>query len=302
MVSINITNFRTPHLITSAKQKDSNCTKLSSKPTETDSFNKQERLTKNQKLGIGVVIFTTVALMTNAIINKHRRMNAIKQIPKELKTIFEELKSEQGESFINKAYSKLKTYMKLDGIAPEKICNSMTDNGSRIQGGFNPTLNIIEFSNEFFTKLPKFEQFALLAHELKHAEQTSKILRSGLIDEYAYAWAHSSIKRNINNPIDINFNMAYKDAVKNGKEEIFIKNVKEHIKNIMIKNHSETLKMPKFKKGSPEYSDAQRYIDATKKYSGIEDKDEYLNNPIEKEAYAWGGKLGKYFRAFFGDK
>lgn len=275
-----------------------------------DSFEKKG-LTKNQKLGIVATLIATGVLITNAIINKHNRTKAVKEIPAELKTIFEELRGEQGESFINKAYAKLKTYMKLDGIAPDTICQSNVDVVNiGMTGGFQPCTNKIGFSSNFFSIATREQQFELMAHELKHSEQMSKILRSGLIEEYADASAHSAVNSLINDPLNINFKTALDNAKANGKEKEFLEQCHNANKEVRLKdiyeNHKNTLNMPKFERGSQEYKDAKRYVEAQKNYTGSGilglATEEYLNNPLEVEAYAWGDKMAKYFRTFFGDK
>ena len=72
----------------------------------------------------------------------------------------------------------------------------------------------------------------------------------------------------------------------------------------MKESHKNRLNLPKYKKDSQEYKDAEKYIEATRNYTnldcfGVGSKD-YYNNPLEKEAYDFGDKMEKYFRDFFG--
>lgn len=273
-----------------------------------DTFEKSG-LTKKQKRNLIAAGTAIIVLIGAAIINKQRRAKAIKQIPEELRTIFRELKGEKGESFINKSYEKLRRYMKLDGIAPDKIIRTGADaNSFSVQGGFNPTLNTIGYSNGFFDNLGKAEQFSLLAHELKHAEQTSKIIRSGLMPEYAKAWGEQLVNSAQNDPLNFTFRMAHNNAKRNGKEAEFIEqcitNCTNETLTNMQKSHKNTLNLPKFPKGSAEYEDAKRYIDASREYKGLgflgTTSEEYYNNPLEQEAYGFGNKMKKYFNNFFG--
>lgn len=283
-------------------------TKPNDNRLQQDTF-KKSGLNKNQKRGLIAAGLATIILIGSVIVNKHNRAKRIKQIPEELRTIFKDLKGEKGEDFINKAYDKLKKYMKLDGIAPEKIEHLGTDkNCFYSQDGYNPTLNTIGYTDDFFTNLDKASQFSLIAHELKHAEQTAKIIQAGLLPEYAKAWAEQSIKNVRNNPLEISFNLAYREAVKQGKGKEFldnaIKNSTESIMSNMKESHKNRLNLPKYKKDSQEYKDAEKYIEATRNYTnldcfGVGSKD-YYNNPLEKEAYDFGDKMEKYFRDFFG--
>lgn len=283
-------------------------TKPNDNRLQQDTF-KKSGLNKNQKRGLITAGLATIILIGSVIVNKHNRAKRIKQIPEELRAIFNDLKGEKGENFINKAYQKLKNYMKLDGIAPEKIEHLGTDkNCFYSQDGYNPTLNTIGYTDDFFTNLDKASQFSLIAHELKHAEQTAKIIQAGLLPEYAKAWAEQSIKNVRNNPLEISFNLAYREAVKQGKGKEFLdnalKNSTESIMSNMKESHKNRLNLPKYKKDSQEYKDAEKYIEATRNYTnldclGVGSKD-YYNNPLEKEAYDFGDKMEKYFRDFFG--
>lgn len=307
MVS-NIQNLRFTNSVEIPQNKVQTQLRPKNSETQQDSFEKSG-LSKNQKRGLIAAGLATIILIGSVIVNKHNRAKRIKQIPEELRAIFKDLKSEKGEDFINKAYQKLKKYMKLDGIAPEKIEHLSTDkNCFYSQDGYNPTLNTIGYTDDFFTNLDKASQFSLIAHELKHAEQTAKIIRAGLLPEYAKAWAEQSIKNVRNNPLEISFNLAYREAVKQGKGKEFLdnalKNNTEYIMSNMKESHKNRLNLPKYKKDSQEYKDAEKYIEATRNYTnldcfGVGSKD-YYNNPLEKEAYDFGDKMEKYFRDFFG--
>lgn len=273
-----------------------------------DTFEKSG-LSKNQKRGLITVGLTAVLLIGSAIINKYNKAKRIKQIPEELRAIFKDLKGEEGKNFVNKAYDKLKQYMKLDGIAPDKIIHTGADKcETALQGGYQPTLNKIGYSDGFFDKIDKATQFSMLAHELKHAEQTTKIIRSGLLKEYARAWSEQTARATIHNPLNVDFNRAYNDAIKKGKGEEFlekcIQDATDTVSSLMKETHKNTLKLPKYPKDSPEYAEAQKYIEATKNYTPLDEKglgsEEYFNNPLEQEAYAFGDKMEKYYRDFFG--
>lgn len=271
---------------------------------EQDSFGKKEGLSKKKKVGIAAAFIATTAIVIGLLVNKHIKAKELKKIPEEFRTIFKDLKNETGDNFVNKAYNKLKKYMKLEGIAPEKIGRSGPDKGLGVQGGFNPTKNTIEYSDGFFTKVDRATQFEMLAHELKHAEQTSKIIRSGKIDDYAQAWAECNVEHAKNDPLNVSFSMAYNNAKNKGFEKEFIENTTQSTKNMILdemkKSHENTLKMPQFKEGSPEYIDAEKYIEASRNYEGLGlfglGGEKYKNNPLEKEAYGFGEQMKKFFK------
>ena len=269
----------------------------------------EKRGMSKKKKGIIAAGIATAAVVIGILVNKHIRAQQLKKVPEEFKTIFNELRNETGDNFVNKVYDKLKKYMKLEGIAPEKIGRSGPNQGiNSIQGGFNPSLNTIQYTDGFFTKINRATQFEMLAHELKHAEQTSKIIRAGKLDEYAQAWAEYSVESARSNPLNASFGLAYMQAQINGKEKEFLEKVTQHAKNEiftnMEKNHKGSLAMPKFEPGSPEYQDAEKYITATRNYEGLGFRaiagENYRNNPLEKEAYGFGTQMKKFFNIVMG--
>ena len=279
-------------------------------PAEHQSEDKFEKSgISNKKKGIIAAGIATAAVIIGVLVNKHIKAQQLKKVPEEFKTIFRELKNETGDNFVNKAYDKLKKYMKLEGIAPEKIGRAGADQGFyAVQGGFDPSLNTIKYTDGFFTKLHRASQFELLAHELKHAEQTSKIIRSGKLDEYAQVWAEHNVKKAIEDPLNVTFKTAYKNAQSKGQEKEFTEQViqayKENISDKLKKNHQGSLLMPQFKPGSQEYQDAERYLEATRNYEGLGfmamPGENYLNNPLETEAYGFGAQMKKFFNIVMG--
>ncbi len=232
--------------------------------------------------------------------------DALNEIPRSLRKIFNDLKDLKGDSFVNEAYRKMKSYLKLDGIAPEKIEKSGPDKlnkyGERtiIEGGYNPRFNSIVYSDGFFNKLQKFEQINFISHELKHAEQASKIIRSGFISQYAGTWAKFQVSDILQDPLNNVAQSALKKARENGTLKEFItgamKACKEQTLNDMNNGHSGTIKSPKYNEGTIEYKKGERYLNSYKSYSNDIYSDEYKNNPIELEAYAFGTKMEKYFK------
>jgi len=279
----------------------------SSEPTK-DTFQK-EGTSKKKKIGIIAGVTAAAIGVTAGIliaIKSHNKAKALKSIPEELKAIFKELENENGDDFVNKAYSKLKAHMNLEGIAPEKIDRQGPDKAFSITGGYSPSLNTIGYTDGFFDKLSKNQQLNFLSHELKHAEQASKIIRSGFIEDYAQAWAESNVANAAKDPMNFGFQMNMKAAENNGQLDEFMKATtnfyKDSILTDMKKGHERTLEMLKFEKGSSEYQEAQNYLKAAKNYEGIGffgiGGANYKNNPLEVEAYSYGDKTEKMYQTY----
>jgi len=243
-----------------------------------------------------------------ALLNIKNNAEALKEIPRGLRTIFKELKDETGENFVHKAYSKLRKYMKLDGIAPDEIGrlgpDEVTHSGAKvnIEGGYNPRNNSISYTDGFFNRLEKHEQLNFLAHELKHAEQASKIIRSGLISQYAGTWAKFQVSGVLQNPLNVPVQMALKKARENGKLSEFVKGAmfacKDETLKDMTKGHANTLKLPQYSPKSIGYKEGTNYFESYKTYSNNIYDSEYKNNPIEIEAYAFGNQIEKHFQIY----
>lgn len=283
--------------------KPSTNTATATKPIQNDKFESSSK--KKKTLGIAAGILTVGIGITALIIAKNKKA-AAKKIPDDMKALFDSLKGKDGEDFVNTAFNKLKEYMHLEDIAPKEIGRLGADKMMGIQGGYNPVKNTISYTDGFYTKIPKDLQFNLLSHELKHAEQTSKIIRSGMADEYSEAWATSMTMRMFNDPLNIPAQMLKNQEKAKGKElelyEGLINKNKEMVKNEMAVTHEQEFKMPKYIEGSPEFEDAKKYIKATKNYEGVSSlgfaSKEYKENPLEVEAYAFGKDMQNKFKTY----
>lgn len=279
--------------------------------TPQDKFEKQDNpqntsVAKKIFLGIGLGI---VALLVAAKLIQQHRIKELAKIPEELKVIFEELKGKDGNDFINLAYKKLKVYMKLDGIAPEIVGYSGKEKGKTIIGGHNVLENTIKYTDGFFdNKYSKKKQIGLLAHELVHAKQAEKVIRAGMLEEYADAIAYNTLEQHKAEPLlDMMFTIAYKDAKKVGKEKEFLeqqqKLIKQNYLDKIKQTHESTLKLPKYKVNAPEIEEAKKIVEARKVYKPFDDNPladnkEYYENYMEKEAYAYQRQLQKWYKSY----
>lgn len=233
-----------------------------------------------------------------------------KSIPDELKVIFMELNGKSGKEFVDLAYQKMINYMKLEGVAPKSIIIQGESGLAKATGGYNPVTNTIEVSKGFVDSLTKEQQINLLSHELKHCEQVNNMLRTeGIgVKEYAKAIAENNIKNAINPSSFDNFlfRIKYNQALENGTGEEFLQNAITRSTEKLIAdietNFAQTLKMPKIKSDSPEGIKAFEQLEAQKNYEGLGllgiGGEKYKNNPLEKEAYAFGNNIGQLYKAF----
>jgi hypothetical protein len=232
-----------------------------------------------------------------------------KTLNPEYKPLIAKLEGKSGKEFVDTAYDNLVSHLKLNGIAPKNLKINGTDGVMSINGGYNYIDNTIEYSQGFLEKLSPKQQMNLIAHELKHCEQFSNILRTENITtkDYARAIAENSLKQALDkSSFDFSWKYAYKKAVEQGKGEEFIaKQLDELTKSYVSKietNFSEVLKLPKIKADSPEGIKAVQHFEALKKYEGIDlfgfGSENYRNNPLEVEAYAFGDNIEKIFNDF----
>jgi hypothetical protein len=232
-----------------------------------------------------------------------------KTLNPEYKPLLAKLEGKSGKEFIDTAYENTVKHLKLDGIAPKSLKINGSDGVMSIKGGYNYIDNTIEYSQGFLEKLPPKQQMNLIAHELKHCEQFSNILRTENIttNDYARAIAENSLKQALDkSSFDFSLKYAYKKALEQGKGEEFIaKQLDELTKSYVSKietNFSEVLKLPKIKASSPEGIKAAQHFEALKKYEGIDlfgfGSENYRNNPLEVEAYAFGDNIEKIFNDF----
>ncbi|HPT42048.1 MAG TPA: hypothetical protein PLG15_06660, partial [Candidatus Gastranaerophilaceae bacterium] len=175
-------------------------------------------------------------------------------------------------------------------------------------GGFSPVSNSINYDNGVL-KMNKAKQLDMLAHELKHSEQFSSMIRTeGVgIEKLAEALAENAVKNSISeSSFDFFFRGAYQNAVREGKAEEFLAAAKKNTAKTFLEefrvNYEKVLNLPKISSDSIEGIKALEQINAIKDYEGANfigiAGDTYKNNPLEVEAYAFGEKISNYFEKF----
>lgn len=272
--------------------------------------NKEERKTnKSRTIIVCLGLITAVGIGVAKLKTRANRVKILKSIPEEMKTLFREINAKSGDEFVNCAYQKLIKMMNLENIAPPKVITKDKDGLFCVTGGYDLANNTISFS-EGFSSLDQAKKLGMLAHELKHCEQETRILRTeGLgAEKLARAFA----ERNIYNAIqetdfrNILFKSAYDKAVLFGKGKDFLEKAitqnQKKILDLINQNCSEILKMPKIKIDSAEGKKAYEHLEAIRNYKGLDmfglSNDAYKNNPLEVEAYAFGDKIEEMYQNY----
>lgn len=246
---------------------------------------------------------------TSSTIETPKSIKISKNIPNEYKPVFANLEGKTGQEFVDSAYENMVNHMKLNGIAPKSINIGSKDGIMSVNGGYDYINNTIEYSQGFLEKLTPQQQMNLISHELKHCEQFSNILRTENIgvSKYARTIAENSLKQALDkSSSDFILKSRYEQALKQGKGEEFIqKTIDNWTKELIPKietNFSEVLKLPKIKATSPEGIKAVQDLESMKNYEGLNalgfGSENYRNNPLEVEAYAFGDKIEKIFKNF----
>lgn len=242
------------------------------------------------------------------------KQKALKEIPEELLKIFESTKGKEGEEFANAAYDSIVKYLKLEGIAPDKINIGDIENKSILGGvtfGYNPFENKISSSSGFFTSIKRPKQFNGIAHELKHCKQYNQIVQTeGLgIEKLADAFCEQNFniwldqepniligKTNLQ-IIQDKYGDKAAEILKQKKQEFY-----ESILTSFTKNFSKTASLPKYSLESKQGQKALEYLKAVREYKGIGTfgavSEDYLNNALEKEAYEFGNKIQKFYEKY----
>ena len=262
---------------------------------------------KKGLIAAGLALLATAATL---IITRGKVKNtkALNTIPEDLRAIFGELKGKQGEEFTNAAYEKMVEYLKLKGVAPDKIIKLGEDGVMSINGGYDQVANTIGYTEGFLKKLRPQQQINLIAHELKHCEQFTNILRTEgvTVENYARVMAENDVKQALNEPFNFLFKSGYERAVQAGKGEEFLEKIitdrTEKLAKIIKENFADVLKMPKIKADSAEGKKALEQLESMRNYEGLNmfglGGEAYKNHPIEVEAYEFGDMIEKMFTDF----
>ncbi|MCD7779905.1 MAG: hypothetical protein LUH05_04455 [Candidatus Gastranaerophilales bacterium] len=262
---------------------------------------------ENKKTAAKVLLALGIITAAGIAIYKGRQIKALKEIPADLKPLFNDLKGKNGKEFVDDAYSGIVKHMGLSDVAPKNVNLTNKADGmfNTVTGGFHPIENTIEYSKGFIDKLSKKQQFNLLSHELKHCEQYNKILRTEGLGAEALAKANAEQAVYQASGLFGNFS---ENVMKQYPKEEAEKIIKDEIDKLtqeysakIKKNFSESLKLPKIPASSQDGVKAKEYLESVRKYKGLgwlgTASKEYLENILEKEAYGFGGKMGKWFEA-----
>lgn len=279
-----------------------------STPVNTDYTPKKASNKKNWAIAAGIataVLTGTAILLTKGKALRQKRLLA--EIPTDLQARFANIKDLNGKEFVDRAYKEMVDYMGLSKVAPKEIKIKDTDNAFSVTGGYNPMLNTIEYTQGFMTKLSKPKQLNMLAHELKHCEQITNMLRTeGItVEKYLEANVDNLLKDVVNNPLNPNhFRYSMADTVGKGKEWLASakEQIMKHHAQTIEKHYKEVFSMPKIKADSPEGKKAYDHLKATAEYEGLGflglGGEAYRNNPLEREAYPFGDKIEELFQKY----
>ncbi len=197
-------------------------------------------------------------------------------------------------------YQRLLDLKKLAGRAPEKIVvldksasatvETLMAGSKTCQGGFNQMFNTIEFTKELQT-LSRAQQASLIAHELKHFEQSDIIIRTFGIDRYIQAIKN----RAVNSLVAQNKGKTREEIVKMVENDFNSNNYAQVVKDAF----KGSVNAQKIDINSVEAKLAKTYIEALENYVQPDDKGlflsipkEYFKNALEDEAYKVGRKNG----------
>lgn len=224
-------------------------------------------------------------------------------ISKDFKNLLSDVIKLPKNKFGAAYYEKLVNAKGLSQRAPKSIV--VTNNEAKLsytelltkkskytcQGGFNPILNIIEYTREF-SSLPKWLQTNLVTHELKHFEQTDKIIRTFGIERYMDALKINTLK-------SLKASGKYADKSDAQLQKIINDDwVKNDIEKTMRDAFKGPINAPKINPASEMGKKAEIYLKAHENYVGINDglfisiSKDYKKNPLEVEAYKTGNRSG----------
>ena len=243
---------------------------------KTDEFvsdkNKDEnKLSTAQKVGIGAVVIALAGIITSSILSKGKKTNISSEQAAKLKElvsagkidekyleIFQSTEHLKGDKFIREAYNKISKLMGYENSAPElKIINSYTSGGSS-------TSSILVSTKSFKTKN---EQFRVIRHELEHFRQNEMIYRAFGKDAYIEAKLTPSVERlRLNDDYcKSRFGKTFNELSADELAQYKANAVKEIESKVGILEKVFQNK-GKIEQGTPEYLEAQKYLDAAKNY------------------------------------
>lgn len=243
---------------------------------KTDQFvlakNKDEKkLSTTQKVGIGAVIITLAGIIAASILSKGKKTNISSEQATKLKElvssgkidekyleIFQSTEHLSGDKFIKEAYNKISKLMGYENNAPKlKILYS------EVSGASN-TSSIVVPTKLFNTKA---KQFRVIRHELEHFRQNEMIYRAFGKDAYIEAKLAPSVERlRLNDDYcKSRFGKTFKEL---SAEELaqYKENAAKEIESKVEILEKVLQNKGKIEQCTPEYLEAQKYLDAAKNY------------------------------------
>lgn len=242
-----------------------------------DEFIKQDKkdekkgLSTGQKTGIVASVLALGGIITAAVLSKGKKINISPEQSAKLQElvnagkldekyleIFKNTEHLSGDKFIKEVYNNISKMMGYENCAPKlRIIHRYSSSSS--------SSGVISVSTKAFDT--KAKQFSTIRHELEHFRQHEMIYRAFGKDAYIEAKAAPSIERlRLNDDYcKSKFGKTFKEL----SEQELTAYKKELTKE--IEDKSETLEnilknKGKINQGTPEYAEAQIYLEATKNY------------------------------------
>ena len=217
-------------------------------------------------------------------------------LPKNIKEICKDIMHLPKEKFGKEFYTRLVKSKGLTGLAPDGITVIKKEELGVADAGFDFFNNTLYVSDKF-TKYSRATQANLLAHELKHFEQTDAIIRTFGIEKYIEALKAKtlkSLKANI-----LNSGKSEKELLE-AVDRQFIK-LEPEIKKAFVKS----IQAEKINPNSALGKRASKYLKSLSNYETPDPNNplnplsvyKYYCNGLEKGAYKTG-LLTKFFTSF----
>ncbi len=227
-------------------------------------------------------------------------------IPSGKKNSLIELVHNPKENFAASYYSKILKQKGLTGRAPKQVevlprsaglSLETLLGGKAVEGGFDGFRNKIFFTREF-DDITRSVQANMITHELRHFEQADQIIRTFGIERYIQAKKTNLFKQ-----------FSQMSQYKNASPEEINRAVEDWLKKNNLSDDTirvafaQSISAPRINPNSVKGRRAQKYLEATENYTGISKNGiftsvskDYLENPMEVEAYAFGKEAGRQTR------
>ncbi len=217
-------------------------------------------------------------------------------LPKNIKEICKDIMHLPREKFGKEFYSRLLKSKGLTGRAPAEFTVVKKEKLGVADAGFDFFNNTLYVSDKF-TKYSRASQANLIAHELKHFEQTDAIIRTFGIEKYLEALKAKTLK-NLKSNI-LNFGKPEKE-LQEAIDRQFIK-LEPEIKKAFAKS----IQAEKINPNSALGKRASKYLKSLSNYETPDPNNplnplsvyKYYCNGLEKGAYKTG-LLTKFFTSF----